>query len=161
MGSRVPQVYGPSGDEPSSRRRLPFFLPLVLAAFGAGCGYFMAGTWEDDPGNRRLARSALRSRRMSRSFIRNITDLHIGRTNSSTSSKSRRTLTFKTQLFAQNKLRLLTGEAATSVKGEASGDAPSWFAPKDASAYEVWIFAEEPDRKFKVPSSTRRPASSS
>ena len=109
----------------------------------------MAGTWEDDPGN---WNRAFRSTKPP-----DVTVVH---------SKYYRSphwtyefqyffeiapnTTFKTQLFAQNKLRLLTGKAATSVKSEAFGDAPSWFAPKDASAYEVWILAEEPDRKFKV-----------
>ena len=56
----------------------------------------------------------------------------------------------KEQLFTQNKLRQLTGSDVATAKDSTFGEAPAWFAPKAADAYEIWIYEEEPRGSFKV-----------
>ena len=57
---------------------------------------------------------------------------------------------FTAKLFAENKLRQVTGAEAAAVKKNVFGDPPSWFAPKDVSEYEIWVLDTEPNRNFKV-----------
>jgi hypothetical protein len=56
----------------------------------------------------------------------------------------------KEQLFTANRLRQLTGAEAVEARGRVFGDAPSWFAPKSVESYETWVFADGPERNFKV-----------
>ena len=122
---------------------------LLLACLAAGCGYVMAGTWHDDPGN---WQRAFQSKKPP-----DVTVVH---------SKYYRSphwtyefeyffeiapnATLKEQLFTKNKLRELTGNEATKAREDVPGDVPSWFSPKVASEYRIWVFDGEPDRHFKV-----------
>jgi hypothetical protein len=122
---------------------------LLIVLFNAGCGYLTAGTWEDDPGN---WNRALRSTKPP-----DVTVVH---------SKYWRSphwtyefeyffeiapnTTLTKQLFAQNKLRQVSGDEAAQSKKNVFGDAPSWFAPKAVTEYEVWVFEDQPDRNFKI-----------
>jgi hypothetical protein len=54
------------------------------------------------------------------------------------------------QLFNANKLSRITGKEAAEARENVFGGSPSWFAPKSVTDYEVWIFADEPERNFKV-----------
>jgi hypothetical protein len=121
------------------------FLLLALV----GCGYFVGGTWEDDPQNW--------SRAFSSTKPPDVTVIH------SRYWRSRHwtyefqyffeiasNIKLKEQLFDKNKLRQVTGDEATKIKKNVFGGAPSWFAPKSVTEYEVWVFADEPNSNFKI-----------
>jgi hypothetical protein len=130
-------------------RRWLLALLVTLMLFDAGCGYFKAGTWEDDPGNWKRAFHSTKPE--------DVTVVH---------SKYWRsphwTYEFqyffeiapnpklKEQLFSKNKLRLITGNQAAKAKGNFFGDAPSWFAPRSVTDYDIWVFDQEPLSNFKV-----------
>ena len=125
-------------------------MALVMAAgLPAGCGYGMAGTWVDDPGNW--------SRVFQSTKPPDVTVVH---------SKYWRsphwTFEFayyfeiapnpklKEQLFSKNKLRRMIGDEAAKAKANSFGEVPVWFAPKAASEYDIWVFEGEPDRNFRM-----------
>ena len=130
-------------------RRKAAIVVAVLILLATGCGYVMSGTWDDDPKNWGRAFQSTkppevlvvhskywRSPHWSYEFqyffeIAPNADL-------------------KKQLFTANKLRRLTGKEAVEARAKVFGDAPPWFAPKGLASYEVWVFADEPERKFKV-----------
>jgi hypothetical protein len=120
--------------------RLSVAFLLVVVLFGAGCGYFTSGNWEDDPGN---WSRAFGSRQPS-----GVTVLH---------SRYWRSAhwTYEFQYFFEvapntklkgqlvaSKLRQVTGEVAAKAKKNIVGDVPSWFSPKDVAEYEFWMFEE-------------------
>jgi hypothetical protein len=121
---------------------------LLIVIFSAGCGYFMAGTWEDDPGNW--------SRAFQSTKPPNIEIVH-----SKYWRSAHWTYEFqyffeiapnpqlKEQVFAKNKMRHVAGDEATKIRKNVFGDVPSWFAPKEVTEYDIWI-VEEQDRDFKV-----------
>jgi hypothetical protein len=53
-------------------------------------------------------------------------------------------------LFRNNKLRQVTGAEAILVKKNVLGSAPSWFAPREATEYEVWVFDDESSSNFRL-----------
>jgi hypothetical protein len=125
------------------------WVPVLAAVVASGCGYFVSGTWEDDPENwARAFQSAKppdvvvvhskywRSPHWSYEFqyffeIAPNADL-------------------KRQLFSANKLRRVTGDEAEKARKNVFGNAPAWFAPKGFAEYEVWVFENDRDRNFKV-----------
>jgi hypothetical protein len=129
------------------RRWCSVALFVLAVLVNAGCGYFMAGTWEDDPGNW--------SRALHSTKPPDVRVIH-----SKYWRSAHWTYEFeyffeiapnqklKEQLFRENKLRQLTGDQAGKVKN--FGTAPTWFAPKDVTEYEVWVFEGEPDHNFRV-----------
>jgi hypothetical protein len=122
---------------------------LLIMLFNAGCGYFVAGTWEDDSGNWNRAFQSTRPP--------DVTVVH-----SKYWRSAHWTYEFqyffeiapnqplRDQLLTSNKMRQATGEEATQIRMTVFGDAPSWFAPKGVSEYEVWVLEGERDRHFKV-----------
>lgn len=135
------------------KSRLPYYLVIfhliAMGLFNAGCGSFMTGTWEDDPGS---WNRAFRSTKPP-----DVTVVH-----SKYWRSAHWTYEFeyffeiapntklKEQLFANNKLRKVSGDEATKIKKDVFGDVPSWFAPKAVTEYGVWVFEDEPDRNFKI-----------
>jgi hypothetical protein len=124
---------------------------LLLVAFvvSSGCGYVMSGTWEDDPKN---WGRAFRSTKPP-----DVVVIHSKYWRSPHWSYEFQyffeiapNAELKKQLFTANKLRQLTGKEATEARAQIFGESPSWFAPKDLGDYEVWVFADEPGRHFKV-----------
>jgi hypothetical protein len=122
---------------------------LLIVLFNAGCGYFMAGTWEDDPGNWNRAFHSTKPP--------DVTVVH-----SKYWRSAHWTYEFeyffeiapnrqlKDQLFAKNKMRQAAGDEATQIRKTVFSDVPSWFAPKGVTEYEVWVLEGEPDRNFKA-----------
>jgi hypothetical protein len=122
---------------------------LLIVLFNAGCGYFMAGTWEDDPGNWDRAFQSTKPP--------DVTVVH-----SKYWRSAHWTYEFeyffviapnrhlKDQLFAKSKMRQAAGDEATQIRKTAFSDVRSWFAPKGVTEYEVWVLEDEPDRSFKV-----------
>lgn len=126
---------------------LALFLIVVL---NAGCGYFMAGTWDDDPGNW--------SRAFRSSKPPDVTVVHSRYWRSAHWTYEVQyffeiapNTKLREQLFSENTLRHVTGDEATKIKKDVFGDAPVWFAPKGVAEYEVWAFKEDGSgRNFKV-----------
>jgi hypothetical protein len=129
------------------RLTIPLLVAVITAT--AGCGYFMAGTWDDDPDNWGRAFQSTRPE-----------DVPVVHSRYSRSPHWSYEFQYffeiapnaqlKAQLFTANKLRPITGKEAAEARENVFGGAPSWFAPKSVTDYEVWIFADEPERHFKV-----------
>ena len=109
----------------------------------------MAGTWEDDPKN---WNRAFHSTKPS-----DVTVVHSQYWRSPHWSYEFQYFfeiapndELRKQLFTANKLRRLSGKDAANARADVFGNQPSWFAPGSLSRYEVWVFADEPDRSFKV-----------
>jgi hypothetical protein len=122
---------------------------LLMVSFDAGCGYFMAGTWDDDPGNW--------SRAFQSTKPPDVTVVHSRYWRSAHATYEFQyffeiapNTKLKEQLFAKNKLRQVTGDEAMKVRKNVFGEVPSWFAPGDVAEYEVWVFEGEPDRNFRI-----------
>ena len=114
-----------------------------------GCGYFTSGTWENDPDN---WGRAFQSKKPD-----DVVVLH---------SKYWRSphWTYEFQyffeiehndklrerLFTQNKLIELEGKDAAEAKDKFSSEFPKWFAPKPASKYEIWVYADDPTGNFEI-----------
>jgi len=131
-------------------KKLPTIaLLLLVVQFNSGCGYVMAGTWEDDPGNwQRAFRSTAPP---------DVTVVHSKYWRSPHWSyeceyffEIAPSAKLKEELFANNKLRQMQGDEAARIQKSVFGDAPSWFAPKDVAEYEVWVFADQAHSNFKI-----------
>ena len=128
--------------------------PFVTAVIGSfllfsGCGYFLAGEWEDDPDNWRRAFQSEQPP--------DVSVVHSWYWRSPHWSDEFQyffevvlTAELEEQLFTENRLRQLVGEEAAAAKGRYFVQPPAWFAPKSVSEYEVWVFADEPRRNFTV-----------
>jgi hypothetical protein len=121
----------------------------VVALLSTGCGYFMSGTWDDDPKNWGRAFHSTKPPE--------VTVVHSRYWRSPHWSYEFQyffeiapNAELKHKLFTSNKLREVTGNEAVEARARVFGDAPSWFAPKRPAHYEVWVFADEPGRNFKV-----------
>lgn len=127
-------------------------LLVVLVSFAGlapGCGYFMAGSWEDDPQN---WERAFRSTKPEDVVVR-----HSWYWRSPHWSYEFQyffelapSTELTEQLFTANELRQVTGDEALEVHRNVRGEVPAWFAPKSAAEYDIWVFGREPERNFKV-----------
>lgn len=125
-------------------------LLLSFLVIANGCGYFMAGTWENDPKN---WGRAFESRKPPDMIV-----LHSKYWRSPHWSYEFEyyfaiapNARLKEQLFTENKLKQITGDKSKEIaKEKILYNVPAWFAPGDLTAYDVWVFAEEPDRNFIV-----------
>jgi hypothetical protein len=122
---------------------------LVGAFLLAGCGYFKAGAWEDDAGNWTRAFASKRPEDV------NVVHSRYWRAAHWTAEfgyffEIAPNATLREQLFSKNKLRQVRGDEAATVKDGVFGDAPSWFAPKGVSEYDVWVYADEPRGNFRI-----------
>jgi hypothetical protein len=115
----------------------------------SGCGYFKAGTWEDDPGNWTRAFRSTKPEDVSVIHSRYWRSAHWSY-ESAYFFEIAPHVKLKEQLFTKNKLRQVTGDEAAAVKQGLFSDAPSWFAPRGASEYDVWVYADEPRGSFTV-----------
>lgn len=132
-----------------SRIRARFATIAVLVPLTFGCGYIMAGTWEDDPKN--WAR-AFQSEKPEDVLV-----VHSKYWRSphwtyecAYSFEIQPTAELRQQLFTENRLRRLTTEEATNAKKLLGPGAPTWFAPDDIGRYEAWVYADLPQSNFKV-----------
>lgn len=124
------------------RRLCP--LLVLLTCLTAGCGYFMAGTWEDDPGNWGRAFGSTKPPDVKVVHSKYWRSPHFTY-EYSYFFEIAPNAALKSQLFGQNKLKQLTGADADNAKRDAGSSAPKWFAPKDAIAYELWVPADQPE----------------
>jgi len=121
----------------------------VVALLSSGCGYFMSGTWDDDPKNWGRAFDSTKPPEVIVVHSRYWRSPHWSYEFQYFFEIAPNT-ELKRQLFIANKLREVTGNEAVEARAKVFGDAPAWFAPKSLAAYEVWVFADEPGRNFKV-----------
>jgi hypothetical protein len=54
------------------------------------------------------------------------------------------------QLFTENTLTELTGEAAREAFSASFAERPTWFLEDALESYTVWILPEQPDSHFRV-----------
>jgi len=130
-------------------RRLAPACLTVLLILNVACGYIMAGTWEDDPRN---WGRALQSTKPDDVLL-----VHSKYWRSPHWSYEFQyfleiapNAALQAQLFNENKLRKIADSESEAVRRDVFGDAPSWFAPKAVTEYDVWVFEKEPGRHFKV-----------
>jgi hypothetical protein len=126
-------------------------VPLLVAVISttAGCGYFMGGTWDDEPDNWGRAFQSTRPEDVIVVHSRYWRSPHWSYEFQYFFEIAPNTQ-LKAQLLTANNLRRIAGKKAAEVRENVFGCAPSWFAPKSVTDYEVWIFADEPERNFKV-----------
>ena len=121
----------------------------MVVLLSSGCGYVISGTWDDHPKNW--------SRAFHSTKPPDVVVVHSRYWRSPHWSYEFQyffeiapNADLKNQLFTANKLRQVTGKDAVAARARVFGDAPSWFAPNSLASYEVWVFADEPGRNFKV-----------
>jgi len=129
--------------------RAATILCLALLLCLAGCGYFVSGTWEDDPGNWNRAFPSPKPD--------DVVVLHSKYWRSPHWTcefayffEIQRNDEFRASLFTQNKLVRLEGADAANAMHNFFGEAPAWFPPKPAEEYEVWQYADEPKGNFRI-----------
>jgi hypothetical protein len=122
---------------------------FLIVQLNAGCGYVKAGTWEDDPGNWNRALQSTKPP--------DVTVIHSKYWRSPHWSYEFEyyfeigpNVKLKEQLFGKNKLQRVNGDEAAKVRKNVFGDVPPWFAPKNVTEYEIWVFEGEPNINFKI-----------
>ena len=127
----------------------PVTLLVVALVLLAGCGYFKAGTWEDDPGNWERAFNSSRPP--------DVVVVHSRYWRSPHWSHEFEyfleivpTPELREQLFTRNQLHEIKGVEAETAKSGFFGDKPPWFIPGEATQYEVWVYKEKPGGNFRV-----------
>jgi hypothetical protein len=118
---------------------------ILLAA--TGCGYVMAGKWDDHPGNwKRVFHHAKPD---------DVTVIHsqYWRAPHWTYEceyffKVASNAKLRKELFDKNKLRKINDVEAAAALGNIFGTAPPWFAPMKITEYDAWVYAEDPKSHF-------------
>jgi hypothetical protein len=58
---------------------------------------------------------------------------------------------FSKSLFDHNKLKeIRLTDSQTDSIAHFSQEKPTWFLPKPISNYEVWVYADEPNSRFRL-----------
>lgn len=122
---------------------------VLLAVITAGCGYIMAGTWEDDPKNWGRAFQSEKPGDVVVVHSKYWRSAH-WTYECAYSFEIQPTEELKQQLFTQNRLRRLSTEEAATAKRSLGPAAPAWFAPGDIGRYEAWVYQDLPESNFKV-----------
>ena len=124
---------------------MPRAVLLLLALLPTvSCGYLKAGQWDDDPDN---WKRAFRSRKPA-----DVVVLHSRYERSPHFTyeflyffEIRANEALQRQLFTENNLHRLQAPEVAILGGK-----PDWFAPKPLDSYDIWGFADEPTRNFRV-----------
>jgi len=122
---------------------------LLLAALMASCGYFMAGTWEDDSSNWDRAFGSTKPADVVVTHSKYWRSAHWSNEFGYFFELAPNG-TLKEQLFTKNKLKRVSGEEAATAKRNTLSDGPDWFAPQSADAYEIWVSVAAPKSNFMV-----------
>jgi hypothetical protein len=122
---------------------------LIATTLIQGCGYFVSGTWDDDPDNWGRAFNSVKPDE--------VVVLH-----SRYSRFPHFTLEFEyffeiehndslvEQLFTQNRLVKKGSLNEGEFDYGRSGEAPPWFAPKSLDSYDIWIGEDSTRSNFQV-----------
>jgi len=127
------------------RIRILAFAALLLA----GCGYVAAGTWEDDPDNWGRAFSSTKPPDVRVVHSKYWRSPHFTYEYQYFFHMEGNDALWK-QLSTDSGLARLDGDAATEAVSDFFSDKPNWFLPESAEAYEVWVFADQPESHFKA-----------
>lgn len=130
------------------RRTSAVFLSVAIL-LSSGCGYVMSGTWDDNPKNWGRAFHSTKPPEVVVVHSRYWRSPHWSY-EFQYFFEIAPNADLKKQLFTANRLRQLTGKDAAEARARVFGDAPAWFAPKSLASYEVWVFADDPGRNFKL-----------
>jgi hypothetical protein len=123
---------------------------LILAVGLSACGYFQAGTWEDDPKNwERIFKSEK---------PQDIELLHSWYWRSAHWSYEfeyflalRGTDNARRMLFGSNELELYDRVKHHAIRPDFfAHEKPDWFLPKPLDRYEVYVYAGEPRGNFRI-----------
>lgn len=119
---------------------------LLLASCATGCGYFVGGTWEDEPGNwvrafrsekpRGIVVERSRYSRFPRLSYEYEYYFHVA-----PNADLSRLIATATRLARLD----LAGS-----RWSRPGSAPAWFAPGPSLDYETWGLPGEPENGFRV-----------
>jgi len=124
---------------------------LVLSALllAMGCASFWSGAWEDDPANWQRAFQSTKPD--------DVVVVHSLYWQPPGSGRKAGYLfeiaanpKLRDRLLTENRLIELEHAAAEQAKQLCVAACPSWFAPKDADAYEAWGEADQPHTSFRV-----------
>jgi hypothetical protein len=116
----------------------------VLVAFllvSASCGYFQAGTWEDDPDNWSRAFNSTKPADVIVVHSQYWRSPHWSYECEYFFQLAPNTALME-QIFAPNDLVRITGDDAARAKENHVGEPPAWFAPKSAAEYDMWVETE-------------------
>jgi hypothetical protein len=138
-----------AADRAGRMRTTTIALLLLVAVLSGGCGYFMSGTWEDDPKNWGRAFDSIQPP--------DVTVVHSKYWRSPHWSYEFEyffeivpSAELKQQLFSDNSLRQLVGAEASKAQAGVPHGSLSWFVPESSAGYEVWVFADDPRSRFMV-----------
>jgi hypothetical protein len=118
-------------------------------AMQLGCGFFMAGTWDDDPKNWKRAFGT-----------RQPTDVVVVHSRYWRSPhftyefqyffETERNASLRKAFFERNALVRLADDKVTDAIAGSFGERPAWFCPKAPDRYEAWVYRDEPRGHFRV-----------
>jgi hypothetical protein len=145
----VESLLGEAGSLRSAGSRLRFAAIAALAVLSTGCGFIMAGTWEDDPKNWERAFHSTKPEEVVVVHSKYWRSPH-WTYECAYSFEIDPTPEVKEKIFAQNKMRRLSAEAAAEARTRLGPKPPEWFAPKDTGRYEVWVYDDLPRSEFKM-----------
>lgn len=119
----------------------------MLVCVLLGCG--SAGTWNDDPENWERAFSSTKPDAVV------VVHSHYWRSPHWTTEfryffQIHDDEELRGQLFDENALTELTGDAAREAFDDSFGERPGWFLPEAPEHYEVWVLTGQPASKFRV-----------
>ena len=138
--------------KPALRKRRQRVLRLIagawLAFLASGCWVFTAGTWENDPKNWERAFGDPKPEGVVVVHSKYWRSAH-WTCEFSYAFEIEPTPEVKAQLFANNLRQLTPEQVAKEKERTGPADAP-WFAPKDASAYDGWVYGDLPFSEFKM-----------
>ena len=119
---------------------------IILCIFIQGCGYFMSGTWEDDPENWGRAFNSTKPD--------DVVVVHSVYTRYAHWSyefeyyfEIRNNDELKTQLFTMNELIELSLNENNFVTHSKK---PDWFLPKDLDKYKMYVYKDDVFSNFRV-----------
>jgi len=121
----------------------------AFVVLSTSCGYIMAGTWEDDPKNWERAFGSTKPEEIVVVHSKYWRSPH-WTYECAYSFEIDPSPEVQEQIFTQNKLRKLSTEEAMEAKTRLGPKAPAWFAPKDVSRYEAWVYDDLPHSEFKM-----------
>jgi hypothetical protein len=125
-----------------------YALLLLILFTSSACGYFVGGTWEDDPEN--WDRAFRSSKPVGVQIVRS----HYWRGQHWSYEVAyqfhfRANVALEKQLLAENRLRPLAREELRHARECGFGCKP-WFAPEPLHSYRIYTFANQPQQNFRV-----------
>ena len=122
----------------------------TLAVLGTCCGYLSAGTWEDDPRNWWRAFGSEKPGYVEVVYSKYWRAPHFTYEFEYFFEIRDTSGEFKKELFSRNSLVKLPPSEAAGARGACFGEPPTWFVPRAAEEYDVWVYRDSPNGNFQV-----------